>query len=185
MRGLTVAWIRRKLTKSGVKILKEHQIQQGNNGRSIQIFVVDAAFDSYEGYPIVYSETAYSQKAVYKKLYAKFKELEKTKNSSQLTSETETYRIPEEIKSTIKDDFYSVLLSECKKVFGDDLLKKDKFGTAHIDYIAGTGGFFIAFSNACEITGNKRLLDYWNGLEWYDSDMFESELCDIILERFR
>lgn len=183
MRGLTVAWIKRKLKKSGVVILHERQFQQGTNGKMLSMYMVDVAFDSdYDGNQIVHTEIGYSEKAVYKKLYAKYKELQSNVNTQN--QDDAAYEIPDNIKELFTDGFFTALKEECEKIFGGDLFHKDEFGIAQIDCLAGTGGFYTAFSNACNKSNSKNLLDYWTQLEWYDSDLLEAEICENLSERF-
>lgn len=148
------------------------------------MYMVDVAFDSdYDGNQIVHTEVGYSEKAVYKKIYAKFKELKS--NVELQKPDDPVYVIPDTIKELITDDFLAVLKEECEKIFGEDLFHKDEFGIAQINCLAGTGGFYTAFANACNKSNSKVLLDYWMQLKWYDSDLLEAEICDNLSERFR
>lgn len=89
----------------------------------------------------------------------------------------ETYKIPENIKSLIDIEFLNLFNKNICEVFGYDSLD---------DYVAnvqgGTGGWYTALKNTCFELKKLEILGYWEKLEWYDSDYFDGELADMMLE---
>ena len=49
--------------------------------------------------------------------------------------------------------------------------------------MTGTCSWYAAFGKACIDTDNKKLFDYRNSLEWYDSDIFDSEIIGVLIEK--
>lgn len=50
-------------------------------------------------------------------------------------------------------------------------------------YIEGTSGFCDGFRYACNQHSLQNVIDYYNQLPWYDSDLFDYELCYLLVER--
>ena len=48
----------------------------------------------------------------------------------------------------------------------------------------GTGGWAEAFKQTCKKLSMLWLWDYYRSLEWYDSDLFDGEIADGIIEKF-
>ena len=91
------------------------------------------------------------------------------------------YSIPEEIKVLITDDFlreFRNQLFRIHKYYG-----LDTFADDGIPMNTSTAGWFAAFGKACLLTNTTELLDYWRSLEWYDSDIFDGELADMLVDR--
>lgn len=89
------------------------------------------------------------------------------------------YTIPEEIRSLITDKFLKEFLYQLIRISG---LSPYDFAD-DIVYTEGTGAWYAAFGKACIETNNAELYNYWLSLEWYDSDIFDGELVDILFER--
>ena len=91
------------------------------------------------------------------------------------------YSIPEEIKVLITDDFlreFRNQLFRIHKYYG-----LDTFADDGIPMNTSTAGWFAAFGKACLLTDTTELLDYWRSLEWYDSDIFDGELADMLVDK--
>jgi len=91
------------------------------------------------------------------------------------------YTIPQDIKNLITDDFL--------KEFRNQLFRIHKyyslgiFAEDGIPMNTSTSGWFAAFGKACLLTHKEVLLDYWRTLPWYDSDIFDGELAEMLIER--
>ncbi len=92
------------------------------------------------------------------------------------------YYIPEKIKSKIPDYFYYAMIGELVSIFGVSCVQKDEDGFYPVDYDGGTSGWYQAMRIACWKTDVPWLLEYWNGLEWYDSDLFDEEIGKEIIK---
>lgn len=90
------------------------------------------------------------------------------------------YTIPSNIKNLITDDFLNEFLYQLIRITG---ISPYDFVDDGIGYLPGTGGWYAAFGKACIDTNNKKLFDYKNSLEWYDSDIFDSEIIWTLIEK--
>ena len=92
----------------------------------------------------------------------------------------ENYSIPEEIDSQIPDYFYYALFGELIGVFGEYLLESaHKFGCL----FSSTAGWVAAFTMTCKKLDMKNVLEYYNSLDWYDSDQFDGVIEDRVIDR--
>lgn len=90
----------------------------------------------------------------------------------------ETYTIPVRIKEMMTYDFLKEFRNQLFAIFDFDL-------ETYADIIQGvesTAGWADALKTACCSTGKDDIWSYWNNLEWYDSDMFDGELGDMLIE---
>ena len=95
------------------------------------------------------------------------------------------YQIPDEIKSKIPQHFYSALAGELCSVFGPSIFEKDdETDTYGLAFICCTAGWFAGFKMTCEKLNMEWLVEYHDSLEWYDSDLFDGEMEDMIIEQF-
>lgn len=94
------------------------------------------------------------------------------------------YSIPEEIKREIPDAFYIALAGELFSVFGAVASEKDEDGAYGIDFLCGTAGWAAALRAACRKMKMQWLLNYYDALEWYDSDLFDGEISDMVIKKF-
>lgn len=91
------------------------------------------------------------------------------------------YSIPDKIKNLITDEFL--------KEFRNQLLRIHKYWSINtfaeegIPMNTSTAGWYAAFGKACMLTNNEDLFNYWRKLEWYDSDLFDGELAELLIER--
>ena len=93
------------------------------------------------------------------------------------------YSILEEIKREIPDAFYVAFAGELFSVFGSVASEKDEDGFYGIDFLSGTTGWAAALRAACQKMRMQWLLDYYDTLEWYDSDMFDGEISDMVIKK--
>lgn len=93
------------------------------------------------------------------------------------SSGTSTYRIPPEIKSKIPGYFFAALAGELFAIYDMSVFDKDEDGIPEFTYHAGSFAWGFAFWMACKKCDMKWLFDYYDGLEWYESDCFDSEIC--------
>jgi hypothetical protein len=90
------------------------------------------------------------------------------------------YSMPKEIKEQLTDSFLGTFVSEIHKIFGFSI---QTFANEEIWYQESTGGWYEAFANTCRKLNKEQLLLYYLELEWYDSDVFDGKLTDILIER--
>ena len=97
------------------------------------------------------------------------------------TNEPE-YEIPHSIKKEIPDYFYYALAGELASVFGSDILyeQNDDF----IDLDTSTYGWAMAFMMACKKLDLNWLMEYRKGLDWYESDLFDGEIEEEVIQRY-
>lgn len=90
------------------------------------------------------------------------------------------YTIPDEIKNKITMEFLIEFRNQLFRICGYSL---SDFAENSAPANTSTSGWHAAFGVACLNTHNDWLLDYWNSLEWYDSDIFDSELTDMLVKK--
>lgn len=94
------------------------------------------------------------------------------------------YKIPEAILSKIPDYFWPAFAGELCSVFGPDILGKDEDGVQALDYVGRTAGWYAALkATICKLS-IPWLLDYYDGLEWHDSDQFDNEMEGLVRTKF-
>ena len=91
------------------------------------------------------------------------------------------YTIPEHIKILITDDFLKEFRKQLFRIFKD--ISLETFAEYGIPYNTPTGGYVAAFGKACLITKNEELFNYWRSLPCYDSDVFDGEITEMLIER--
>ena len=94
------------------------------------------------------------------------------------------YKIPQEIKSKIPSCFYYALLGELCGVFGSKVFDYDEDGNMCLYYLEGTAGWGAALYMTCRKLSIDWLWEYYESLEWDDSDLFDSEISDEIVKEF-
>lgn len=89
------------------------------------------------------------------------------------------YKIPNEIKNEFAKDNMAYFLKELESVFnyGHPLTYWED-----TVYMESTGGWYEAFKKMCINYGLEDILAYYNNLEWYDSDRFDADLSDLLVE---
>ena len=91
------------------------------------------------------------------------------------------YTIPEDVKKLITDDFLKEFRNQLFRIHEHYSL--DVFAEEGIPVNTSTSGWFAAFGKACLLTHKEIVLDYWRTLPWYDSDIFNSELAEMLIDR--
>lgn len=92
-----------------------------------------------------------------------------------------SYTIPEPIKKLITDEFLKEFRNQLFRIH--EYYHLGLFADEGIPMNTSTSGWFAAFGKACLLTNNEQLLDYWRILPWYDSDIFDGELAEMLVER--
>lgn len=95
-----------------------------------------------------------------------------------------SYDVPKQIVDRIPEYFYYALGGECVSVFGINALIPDDDGFYILNYCSGEAGWYRAFKATCIKLDMKWLLDYWNILPWYHSDIFDEWMADEVIRRF-
>ena len=90
------------------------------------------------------------------------------------------YRMPEGIKREFTKGMMSCFLEELIDIF--DRIPNTPTYYDDIVYIESTAGWYEAFKKMCISYGLEDILSYYDHLEWYDSDMFDGEISDLLLE---
>lgn len=90
------------------------------------------------------------------------------------------YVIPENIKLLITHDFLKELRNQLIRIH--EYWSIDTFAEEGISTNTGTGGWFAAFGKACILTNSDELFKYYRTLPWYDSDLFDGEITDLLIE---
>ena len=91
------------------------------------------------------------------------------------------YTMPQNIKNLITDDFLKEFRNQLFRINKDYSL--ETFAEYGIPMNTSTSGWFAALGKACLLTHKEELLDYWRSLPWYDSDVFDGELAEMLIER--
>lgn len=91
------------------------------------------------------------------------------------------YAIPENIKKLITNDFLKEFRNQLFRIHKHYSL--DTFADEGFSENISTFGWYAAFYKACRLTKKEALLDYRDSLEWYDADIFDGEIADMLIER--
>lgn len=91
------------------------------------------------------------------------------------------YTIPENIKNLITYDFLKEFRNQLFRIHEHYSL--DTFADCGILENTSTYGWYAAFGKACLLVNKEELLDYWRTLPWYDSDIFDGEIADMLVEK--
>ena len=91
------------------------------------------------------------------------------------------YAIPDNIKNLITDDFLKEFRNQLFRIHEHYSL--DTFADFGIPTNTSTGGWYASFGKACLLTHKEELLDYWRTLPWYDSDIFDGELANMLVAK--
>ena len=88
------------------------------------------------------------------------------------------YSMPHNIKKLMDYEFCETFMKELHNVWGFSL---NDFNWESIGYSEGTGGWYESFAATCRILNKGELLLYYNNLSWYDSDLFDAELSELLV----
>lgn len=97
-----------------------------------------------------------------------------------ITENCMKYKIPEHIMTLITYDFLKEFRNQLFRIHEHYSL--DTFADFGIPSNTSTGGWYAAFGKACLLTHKEELFDYWRSLAWYDSDIFDGELADMLVQ---
>lgn len=80
--------------------------------------------------------------------------------------------------------FWAAFTSELMSIFGLDIFESDDDyeaaeGFLAVDFLTGTCGWHTAMVKACEQTQCEWFVEWYDKLEWYESDEFD---CDVVAE---
>lgn len=90
------------------------------------------------------------------------------------------HQIPENIKNIITYNFLKEFRNQLIRIH--EYWSIDTFAENGIPTNIGTSGWQAALGKACIITDNKELYNYWRKLPWYDSDIFDGMLVDMLIK---
>ena len=91
------------------------------------------------------------------------------------------YTMQESIKDLITYDFLKEFRNQIFRIH--EYYSLDTFADFGIPMNTSTAGWFAAFGKACLLTNKENLFDYWRGLPWYDSDIFDGELAEMLIDK--
>ena len=97
------------------------------------------------------------------------------------------YQIPPEISARIPEFFYTACAGELFSVFGWKRAKGMFYPGEEKEYVdmdSGTIGWVLAFRMTCEKLNMNWLYEYYQTLNWYDSDIFDGIIEQEIGKRF-
>lgn len=99
------------------------------------------------------------------------------------------YKMPKGIKDQLTkafiSDFHEAVIETFKQ--NDRNQDREPFKYESYTYYAwwlhmeGTGGYCQSFRQTCEKHELSEVLTYYNQLQWYDSDLFDSEVGDLLV----
>lgn len=90
------------------------------------------------------------------------------------------YTIPKDIYNSIPEEFWNNFRHELYMIGGLSLCEES--GSSALDD-GGTGVWIAALYNACKSSNCLDIFDYYTGLEWYDSDIFDGIISEDMAKR--
>ena len=103
------------------------------------------------------------------------------------------YHIPKEIKERIPEYFYESLWGELVSVFGSSVIeitgytpdeKEESFKPIYgLAYCTSTSGWNVAVWATCRKLDLMPVYEYYDGLGWIESDLFDGEIEEEIIQR--
>lgn len=91
------------------------------------------------------------------------------------------YHMPENTKKLVTDEFLKEFRDQLFRIHG--YYKLDVFAEYSVPVNTGTGGYSAAFFKACMLTESEELYNYSRTLPWYDADLFDGEITDMLIEK--
>lgn len=88
------------------------------------------------------------------------------------------YRMPEEIKGRFTKEIMTYFLKEFVNIFS---ITEEVTYFDHVVYREGTNGWYEALKKMCINYELEDVLSYYDNLEWYDSDYFDSDFSDLLI----
>ena len=89
----------------------------------------------------------------------------------------------DEIFAKLPVHFWSAFAGELVAIFGIDIFQKDKDGLRQLDYMGGTSGWSAALNSVCHRLDIKWFCEWYDALDWMESDKFDGELIDELIKR--
>lgn len=89
------------------------------------------------------------------------------------------YKIPQEIKAEFTKDFMTYFLARLAIVFD---LEEPMLCVEYLLNLESTVGWGKSFKYACQKYNLEYVWVYYDKLEWYDSDLFDGELGDLLVD---
>lgn len=94
-----------------------------------------------------------------------------------------SYKIPEDIMAKIPEYFWAAIAGELVSIFGPHALEKiDESYSLY--FLTGTTGWNAALMMTCRKLDMNWLFEYYDKLQWWESDLFDSEFEDLIISKF-
>ena len=94
------------------------------------------------------------------------------------------YKIPEEIISKIPQHFWPAFAGELVGVFGPTIFDKSEEDTYLLFFHSSTNGWNAALRTTCKKLDLGWLYDYYDTLDWWESDQFDGEFEDLVISKF-
>lgn len=89
------------------------------------------------------------------------------------------YKMPQLIREKFTFDFCKQMMMELHRIYGVSVEDSDM---DHMIHLEGTSGWGVAFTTACRKMNEPDLYKYYYNLPWYDSDIFDSQVTECIVE---
>lgn len=89
----------------------------------------------------------------------------------------------DEIFAKLPDYFWTAFAGELVAVFGIYIFEKDEDGLTPLDYMGGTSGWAVALWSVCHRLNINWFYEWYDALDWMDSDEFDSDLLDELNKR--
>jgi len=84
----------------------------------------------------------------------------------------------------LPESFWNIFADELAKIFKIDIFEKDKDYCRALDFLSGTCGWHDAVEAACRKAGVKEFFNWYDMLDWIESDKFDSDLVAELIKRF-
>lgn len=95
------------------------------------------------------------------------------------------YKVPEEVLMKIPSHFWPAFAGELISTFGLMIFEKEEGTDLYaLYYVSSTNGWSAALRITCNKLDMKWLFDYYDKLEWWQSDMFDGEIEDKLISIF-
>ncbi|KPV44087.1 hypothetical protein [Alicyclobacillus ferrooxydans] len=99
------------------------------------------------------------------------------------------YEMPVEIKQCFTKEFMTDFREKAIEVFKQNDIRQGKTPYEYEKstyyswwiHMEGTSGFHDAFKEICEKYDLDHVVNYYKQLPWYDADLFDSELGDLLV----
>ena len=90
----------------------------------------------------------------------------------------------DDVISKIPEYFYPAFAGELVSVFGPNILTRSNIKESQLLDASGTSGWNAALKMTCHKLNLNWLLNWYDELEWYDSDDFDYKLVKLIFSKF-